>query len=117
MREWEIANIVQKILNKTIYLKNNLKKKYDIFFQSEKEKITVAFDKKGDPTIFKITIYLDYEIRKNGKKILNNKLKKHVTYNNMDDKFDLSQKEDDILLYLSESLTDEILNSVLILDK
>ena len=35
----------------------------------------------------------------------------------MDDKFDLSQKEDDILLYLSESLTDEILNSVLILDK
>ena len=106
----------QNIKNSLINKKSS-EKKYDIFFQSEKEKITVAFDKKGDPTIFKITIYLDYEIGKNGKKILNNKLKKHVTYNNMDDKFDLSQKEDDILLYLSESLTDEILNSVLILDK
>ena len=52
-----------------------------------------------------------------GEKILNNNLKKHVTYNNIDDKFELSQKEDDILIYLSENLTDEILNSVLVLDK
>ena len=106
----------QNIKNSLINKKSS-EKKYDIFFQSEKEKITVAFDKKGDPTIFKITIILNYEIIKDGEKIFNNNLKKHVTYNNIDDKFELSQKEDDILIYLSENLTDEILNSVLVLDK
>ena len=108
---------INKIIRNELVNKNSSEKKYDIFFQTSKEKITVALDKKGDPTIFKITISLNYEIIKDGEKILSNTLKKHVTYNNLDDKFELSQKEEDILFYLSENLTDEILNSVLVLDK
>ena len=108
---------INKIVRDRLINKNSSEKKYDIFFQTSKEKIIIALDKKGDPTIFKITISLNYEIMKDGQKILNNNLKKHVTYNNIDDKFELSQKEDDILIYLSENLTDEILNSVLVLDK
>ena len=108
---------INKIIRNKLINKNSSEKKYDIFFQTSKEKIIIALDKKGDPTIFKITISLKYEIIKDGEKILSNTLKKHVTYNNIDDKFELSQKEEDILLYLSENLTDEILNSVFILDK
>ena len=108
---------INKIIENRLINKNSSAKKYDIFFQTSKEKIIIALNKKGDPTIFKITISLNYEIMKDGEKILNNNLKKHVTYNNIDDKFELSQKEDDILIYLSENLTDEILNSVLVLDK
>ena len=108
---------INKIIKSRLDNKNSSEKKYNIFFRTSKEKITIAFDKKGDPTIFKVTISLNYEIMKDGKKVLNNNLKKHVTYNNIDDKFELSQKEEDILLYLSENLTDEILNSVFILDK
>ena len=103
---------INKIIRNELVNKNSSEKKYDIFFQTSKEKITVALD-----TIFKITISLNYEIIKDGEKILSNTLKKHVTYNNLDDKFELSQKEEDILFYLSENLTDEILNSVLVLDK
>ena len=105
---------INKIIESKLDNRNSSEKKYNIFFQTSKEKITIAYDKKGDPTIFKITISLNYEIMKDGK---SNTLKKHVTYNNIDDKFELSQKEEDILLYLSENLTDEILNSVFILDK
>lgn len=108
---------INNIIRNKLVNKNSSEKKYDIFFQTSKEKITVALDKKSDPTIFKITISLDYEIIKDGEKILSNTLKKHVTYNNIDDKFELSQKEEDILIYLSENLADEILNSVLVLDK
>ena len=108
---------INKIIKSRLDNENSSEKKYNIFFRTSKEKITIAFDKKGDPTIFKVTISLNYEIMKDGKKVLNNNLKKHVTYNNIDDKFELSQKEEDILLYLSENLTDEILNSVFILDK
>ena len=108
---------INNIIRNKLVNKNSSEKKYYIFFQTSKEKITVALDKKGDPTIFKITISLDYEIIKDGEKILSNTLKKHVTYNNIDDKFELSQKEEDILIYLSENLADEILNSVLVLNK
>ena len=108
---------INNIIRNKLVNKNSSEKKYDIFFQTSKEKITVALDKKSDPTIFKITISLDYEIIKDGEKILSNTLKKHVTYNNIDDKFELSQKEEDILIYLSENLADEILNSVLVLNK
>ena len=108
---------INNIIRNKLVNKNSSEKKYDIFFQTSKEKITVALDKKGDPTIFKITISLNYEILEDGEKIQSNTLKKHVTYNNIDDKFELSQKEDDILIYLSENLADEILNSVLVLDK
>ena len=108
---------INKIIRNKLVNKNSSEKKYDIFFQTSKEKITVALDKKSDPTIFKITISLDYEIIKDGEKILSNTLKKHVNYNNIDDKFELSQKEEDILIYLSENLAYEILNSVLVLNK
>ena len=108
---------INNIIRNKLVNKNSSEKKYDIFFQTSKEKITVALDKKSDPTIFKITISLDYEIIKDGEKILSNTLKKHVTYNNIDDKFELSQKEEDILIYLSENLADENLNSVLVLNK
>ena len=47
---------INKIIENRLINKNSSEKKYDIFFQTSKEKITIALNKKGDPTIFKITI-------------------------------------------------------------
>ena len=77
----------------------------------------IAVDKKGDPTIFIKKINLKYKIIQDDKEVLNKEIEKNVTYNNLDDKFELSNKKDDIIVYLSESLSDEILRSTLALTK
>ena len=102
-----------------VFLIHNIQyeNKYDLFFETKRIREIIAVDKKGDPTIFSLKIDLKYKIIKNGTEVLSNKLEKKVTYDNIDDKFELSKKEEDIIVYLSESLSDEILRSTLAIDK
>ena len=66
---------------------------YKIFFQSVKDKKVISSNKKGDPTIYKITVKLKYKIMQNNKAIIENEIIKQTTYNNIDDKFELLKKE------------------------
>ena len=82
---------------------------YKIFFQSAKDKKVISSNKKGDPTIYKITVKLKYRIMQNNKSIIENEIIKQTTYNNIDDKFELLKKEENMIKNLSEKFADDIL--------
>ena len=82
---------------------------YKIFFQSVKDKKIISSNKKGDPTIYKITVNLKYKIMQNNKAIIENEIIKQTTYNNIDDKFELLKKEENMIKNLSEKFADDIL--------
>ena len=50
---------------------------------------------------------------KDNKEILKDKIKKQITYNNINDKFELDKYEENIIENISKSLADEILISII----
>ena len=92
-------------------------KKFDLYILSKKNKETVSSNKKGDPTIYKLNIIVDYNLKQNGKTIFKNKTLKQTTYNNINDKFELLKYEENIVKNLSERFVDDILISALSLEK
>ena len=82
---------------------------YKIFFQSVKDKKVNSSNKNGDPTIYKITVKLKYKIMQNNKAIIENEIIKQTTYNNIDDKFELLKREENMIKNLSEKFADDIL--------
>ena len=103
--------IINKILEEKLITETNNSsvKDFELYFFTKKEKELISSNKKGDPTIFKLNVNLNYKIKQNGKIILENELFKQTTYNNINDKFELLKKEGDILNNLSERLSDDIL--------
>ena len=117
----KFANITADEDNKiNKIIKNNLLEKskfssnseFDLYFLTKKEKEIVSSNEKGDPTIFKIEILLDYTLKKNNFVILSNTIQKQVTYNNIKDKFELLRYEENILNNLLENISSEILISI-----
>ena len=102
---------------------NNLKKKttgdnkYSIYYKTSKIKETVSSDLKGDPKIFKLKINLYFKLYQDGKNIFENTLIKQTSYNSINDKYELSQYESNILKNLSNNISDEILFSIKLLNK
>ena len=105
---------INRIINNKLLLstKKKTKTNYKIFFQSEKEKKIISSDKKGDPTIYKIIAKLKYNIEQSDKIILKNEITKQTTYNNIDDKFELLNKEQNMVKNLSEKFAEDILISI-----
>lgn len=99
-------------------IKNNLKTQssssnyFDINFNTRKSKDIVSLNTSGDPAIFKIKINVDFEIRQNQSVFLSNNLTREVTYNNIDDKFELLKYERNIIKSISDNISNEILMSV-----
>ena len=99
-------------------LENNLKNrgkgvnKFDLNISTKKEREVVSSNDKGDATIYNLKIYVDYKVLKEGQTILENSIIKEINYNNIDDKFKLNENENNILNYLSESISSEIFTSV-----
>ena len=77
----------------------------------------MASNKKGDPTIYKITINLNYNLKKDNKIIFENEILKQSTFNNIDDKFELLKYEENIVENLSEKIAEDILISIVSLTK
>ena len=102
---------------------NNLKKKttgdnkYSIYYKTSKIKETVSSDLKGDPKIFKLKINLYFKLYQDGKNIFENTLIKQTSYNSINDKYELSQYESNILKNLSNNISDEILFSIKLLNR
>ena len=114
----EINSEGEKKINEIIESKllQNTKKtseiKYKILILSEKKREIVSSNREGDPTIFKITIKLKYNLRENDQIVLSNEIFKQSTYNNIKDKFELLEYEENIIKNLSEKLSDDILISI-----
>ncbi len=103
------------IKNKFDLIKNNVGKDnkiYDILIKSEKNKIIVAKDSKGDPSKFELVVETSYQVNKNQQVLLSNKIIKNNIYNNDSDKFKLEQNEKIIIDNLSEKVGEEIIASI-----
>ena len=101
------------------FLKNNTNgyENYNLYFKSLKRKEIVTSDTKGDPKIYKLIINLEYQVDHNGKKIIEDQINKQITYNSIKDKYELSQYEDNLINNLSDSISQDILFGIKILNK
>ena len=113
--EKQINQIIKQNLteNTNIESINN----YQIFFETTLKKDIVASNKKGDPTIYNISINLNYNLKKDNKIIFENEILKQSTFNNIDDKFELSKYEEKIIDNLSQRFAEDVLISIATLTK
>ncbi len=108
----KINKIIKNILSQRV----SENKKYDLFFSSKKEKNTILSNKKGDPTTFEIKIILKFRVMKNAESIFSDQINKQFTYNNINDKYELSKYEENVLMTLTENIVEDMLLSVSSLD-
>ena len=104
------------IKNKFDLIKNEKeqgKKKYDLLIQTNKEKLIVSKDSKGDPLKFDLIITAYYEISHDKRLIFKKEVIKNNVYNNDIDKFKLEQNEKIILENLSEKISETIISSII----
>ena len=124
---FEIGEIIfsgEKYVNRIIGNKLDLikknkdqdKKKYNLLIQTDKEKLIVSKDSKGDPLKFDLLITTYYEIIYDKKLLLKKEIIKNNVYNNEVDKFKLEQNEKIILENLSEKISENIISSIINLD-
>tara|TARA_A100001011_G_scaffold139393_1_gene147291 strand:- start:634 stop:1110 length:477 start_codon:yes stop_codon:yes gene_type:complete len=107
------------IKNKLDLIKKNKdqdKKKYNLLIQTDREKLIVSKDSKGDPLKFDLIIRTYYEINYDKKLLFKKEIIKNNVYNNDVDKFKLEQNEKIILENLSEKISENIISSIINLD-
>ena len=114
--EKNVNRIINSKLKSIKSVGANEKDKYALEIQSKKIREIVSNDSKGDPLKFKMVIFIEYQVSKNGKLLLNNKIEKNNVYNNDSDKFELEQTEDIILEKLTGSIVDNLISSIINLD-
>ena len=99
------------IINRLKQLEKN-EKKYNLSLTSNKEKLIISKDSKGDPSIFEIKINVNYVVKKDGEILISNKINKKTTYNNITDKFELENYEKTIINNLVSEISDNIMLSI-----
>ena len=104
---------VNEIIKNRISRVSSGNKKYNIYYNSKIEKSVVSFNEKGDPTIFNLNIDLKYKITDKDKVIIKNKISKQSNYNDIKDKFELSNYEINSIKRLAKSIGDEIMMSLI----
>ena len=107
---------INKIIQENLLSKSQGNRNVKINLKSNKDKKVISSNKKGDPVNFKIKINVDYIVYENNMEIIKDNIFKEVTYNNINDKFELSQYEDNTVINLSNNISDDILTSLLTLD-
>ncbi len=105
-------NEINNTIKQNLIKRSKGKKKYNIDFSSNFTKEIFSSNEKGDPTIYKLRIDVDYAVKEKNQIILSNNISKQMTYNNISDKFELSKYEDNIIYNLSENISSEIMMSV-----
>ena len=99
------------IINRLKQLEEN-KKIYNLSLTSNKEKLIISKDSKGDPSIFEIKINVNYVVKKDEEILISNKINKKTTYNNITDKFELENYEKTIINNLVSEISDNIMLSI-----
>ena len=99
------------IINRLKQLEEN-EKVYNLSLTSNKEKLIISKDSKGDPSIFEIKINVNYVVKKDEEILISNKINKKTTYNNITDKFELENYEKTIINNLVSEISDTIMLSI-----
>ena len=99
------------IINRLKQLEKN-EKIYNLSLTSNKEKLIISKDSKGDPSIFEIKINVNYVVKKDEEILISNKINKKTTYNNITDKFELENYEKTIINNLVSEISDNIKLSI-----
>jgi len=99
------------IINRLKQLEEN-EKVYNLSLTSNKEKLIISKDSKGDPSIFEIKINVNYVVKKDEEILISNKINKKTTYNNITDKFELENYEKTIINNLVSEISDNIMLSI-----
>ena len=99
------------IINRLKQLEEN-EKIYNLSLTSNKEKLIISKDSKGDPSIFEIKINVNYVVKKDEEILISNKINKKTTYNNITDKFELENYEKTIINNLVSEISDNIKLSI-----
>ena len=89
------------------------RKKYNLLINTNKKKLIVSKDSKGDPLKFDLIITTYYEINYEEKLLFKKEVIKNKVYNNDIDKFKLEQNEKIILENLSEKISETIISSII----
>ena len=103
---------INEIIKSNLLSRTKGDKKYKINLYSTRDKQIVSSDSKGDPKNYKLQIKVDYKLLLNKKNIYENSVVKQTTYNNITDKYELSQYENNLTKILSENIAEEILLSI-----
>lgn len=103
---------INKIIRSDLARKSIGSIKYDLQIETVKSKEILSSNEKGDPTVYQLKIDTSYSLLKEKKNILVNKISKQIIYNNIDDKFELSQYESNIINNVALNISSEILMSV-----
>ena len=89
------------------------KKIYNLLINTNKKKLIISKDSKGDPLKFDMIVTTYYEINYEEKLLFKKEVIKNYVYNNNVDKFKLEQNEKIILENLSEKIGETIISSIL----
>ena len=113
---FEGEKFINEIIRNKLERNETGEKKYRIYYKTTKTKEIVSSDTKGDPKIFKLKINLEYIVYDEDKKIFENNIIKQISYDSIDDKYELSQYEENILKNLSNKISEDILFSIKLLN-
>lgn len=113
---FEGEKFINEIIRNKLERNETGEKKYRIYYKTTKIKEIVSSDTKGDPKIFKLKINLEYIVYDEDKKIFENNIIKQISYDSIDDKYELSQYEENILKNLSNKISEDILFSIKLLN-
>jgi len=80
-----------------------------IILKNDKKIIETSKDSKGKPDSFKMVLSLEMIIENNGKIIKKNEIIKEFGYKNLENKFNLSQYENDLENNLINEIVDELI--------
>ena len=88
---------INEIIKQKLVKKSKGDKVYNIKFITKKDKLTISSNEKGDPTVFELSVNLNYEIYNENSLLNKNIIQKKITYNNIKDKFELLKYEENII--------------------
>ena len=103
---------INKIIKSNLIRQSSGVTKYKLNYSTKKFREILSSDTKGDPSIYKLNVYVKYELKEGELVVLKNEISRQSIYNNINDKFELSKLEESILKNLSKNISDEILISI-----
>ena len=109
----DINRVIDRKLTMIRKSQDSNKKNFSVIVDSIKNVEIVSNDSKGDPLKFEISIIVTYKIKENNNVILEREIEKSNIYNNKTDKFELDQNEKNIIINLSEKISDNIISSII----
>ena len=109
----QINKVITNKLSPLISKDDMKKKEYELILTSNLVKNITSKDSKGDPSIYEMEIMVEIQIKDPSRNIdAKRQINKKVSYNNKDDKFELSTYENTLIQNISQNIGDRILSTL-----